>query len=340
MGWLKMRMEGRRRAAVGRSGPGTRKPPKVKQIRPHSPVPRCINLELTNYCNLSCPMCARTSAMTRPLKHMDVEAFKRITDQAVEMGIPKLRLHQFGEPLLHPRFFELARYATIEKGIKCTLSTNVTALNAENARRLLDETAISGITLAVDADSAETYRIVRAGPGSDFDRVIRNAQRFLEMHRERGSTRKVTLLIVDMPIKGREVEAFKHRWQAFESPNVKINIKRCTDFADRVDRTGLGWEDGKPEDPARSGAARRKPCSRLWRDMTIQSDGTVVACSFDVNGDLPTGDACVSSLEEIWNGEQAMELRRRHWARDFSRIAVCDGCGFTHKDAKAADDRQ
>ena len=46
-----------------------------------SPFPAIVHVELTNECNLDCPMCARTTSMTRPVQHMPDTMFRRVVDE-------------------------------------------------------------------------------------------------------------------------------------------------------------------------------------------------------------------------------------------------------------------
>ena len=59
-----------------------------------------------------------------------------LVDDLAQFKVPALLLSG-GEPMIHPRFFELAEYAA-GKGLRLTLSTNGTLIDAENARRLKD----------------------------------------------------------------------------------------------------------------------------------------------------------------------------------------------------------
>jgi len=67
-------------------------------------------------------MCARTNNMTRSEGDMSMELFTNIIDQLVENS-PKeylnriLRLHHFGESLVHPQVIDMISYAS-HKGLK------------------------------------------------------------------------------------------------------------------------------------------------------------------------------------------------------------------------------
>src|SRR5690242_16267208 len=88
--------------------------------------PAHMKIELTNYCNLACPMCPHAQ-MQREVGYMKPELFRRIID----MAVPELEfayLHHLGESLFHGRIGELIRYGR-SRGVAMGLSTNATYLD-------------------------------------------------------------------------------------------------------------------------------------------------------------------------------------------------------------------
>ena len=299
-----------------------------------SPFPAIVHVELTNECNLDCPMCARTTSMTRPVQHMPDTMFRRVVDELQGKGVDRVLLHHFGESLLHPQAYELIRYASRKKDIgRVSLSTNVTTLNRENAKKLL-KSRLHHVTLSVDAHSSDVYKVVR---GFDFDRVVTNAKGFLEQHRERESKMKVTILIINMGIKRGEIEAFKQAWAPYQSPRVKILVKKMTNYGGAVDTDQFS---GNESDTDEYDPDRRRSCPKLWDSLTIQSNGQIVACGYDVNGTMPYGNVAEMSLVEAWNGDQIRSLREKHLNLDFQGLDLCAACNKTMKKrAKNARDR-
>jgi len=290
-----------------------------------SPFPAIVHLELTNECNLECPMCARTTSMTRPVQHMPAEMFRRVVDELQGKGVDRLLLHHFGESLLHPQAYELIRYASIKKDVgKVSLSTNVTTLNAANAKKLL-KTRLHHLTLSVDAHSADVYKVVR---GFDFDRVMANARGFLEMHGERASKMRVTIMIINMGIKRGEIAAFEQAWAPYATARVKILVKKMTNYGGVIDTDKF---TGGESDTAVYDTDRRRSCPKLWDSLTIQSNGQIVACGYDVNGTMPYGNVADMSLVEAWDGEQIRALREQHLRMDFGGLDLCAGCNKTMK---------
>lgn len=89
---------------------------------------------ITRRCNLNCIHCYSDSSARYYPGELDWEQCKAVVDDLADFGVPGL-LFSGGEPLIHPRFFELAEYAKAQ-GVRLTLSTNGTMIDREKAERL------------------------------------------------------------------------------------------------------------------------------------------------------------------------------------------------------------
>lgn len=79
-------------------------------------------IELSNYCNLSCKYCPHPN-QKRQKGFMDLSIFKKVVALAKKCGQSSLYLHNFGEVALHPNLVEFIRYAR-EEGVECSFFTN------------------------------------------------------------------------------------------------------------------------------------------------------------------------------------------------------------------------
>src|SRR5829696_6112932 len=90
--------------------------------------------EPVGQCNLRCQMCPiqfrRDGPPHGPLAFMEFDSFTRIMDELPNLR--ELHLQGLGEPLQHPRFFDMVDYAAA-KGIRVTTNSNLTLLNARRA---------------------------------------------------------------------------------------------------------------------------------------------------------------------------------------------------------------
>src|ERR1051326_3139988 len=109
------------------------------------PAPAEWMMEVTNRCNLACPMCLRDKAIFTQ-RDMDDDFINRLLDTN---SSPKaIWLYGYGEPLMQPNLFRTIRRVK-EKGIVTCISTNGTLLNESVARRLIDS-GLDYLIIAVD----------------------------------------------------------------------------------------------------------------------------------------------------------------------------------------------
>jgi radical SAM protein with 4Fe4S-binding SPASM domain len=89
---------------------------------------------ITRRCNLACLHCYSDSAAREYPGELTWPECRAVVDDLAAYGVPAVLLSG-GEPLIHPRFFDLAGYAR-EQGLRLTLSTNGTLIDRERAERL------------------------------------------------------------------------------------------------------------------------------------------------------------------------------------------------------------
>ena len=73
-------------------------------------------------------------------------------------------------------------------------------------------------------------------------------------------------------------------------------------------------------------APRRQPCKVLRERMTILWNGDVTLCSLDVDGRQLLGNIQSQSIEELWNCEQLMSVRKAHAEGCFHELPFCAEC--------------
>ncbi len=77
--------------------------------------PMHLDIEVTNVCNLKCPMCPRTLLMEANQYgdpyFIDKDIFKEVIDQVAGKGVYAINLNADGETLLHKDVVEMVAYA-------------------------------------------------------------------------------------------------------------------------------------------------------------------------------------------------------------------------------------
>ena len=262
-------------------------------------------VETTAKCNLYCPMCPRETHK-QPKEDMTDAIFERLVDGAARTG-EHMMLIGLGEPFMDRKIFDRIEYCE-RHGVSTLLSTNGTLLDEEAAARLL-HTPLAHITLSFDGASKETFEHYRKG--ARFEKVRENFVRFARMKHQRGSKMQIVVQMVRLPGNAHEVDEFRRFWSAVEGVD-QVRVKE--------DETNLVQPEGN--------RAEVRPCHYLWRGaMYVKHDGRVFPCcqSYNLDG-TPAGDLREQTLEEIFNSEEMLRLRRLHAAGRAGEIDMCARC--------------
>jgi len=123
---------------------------------------------ITRRCNLKCVHCYSDSTARHYPGELDWEQCQSVIDDLADFGVPGLLLSG-GEPLIHPRFFDIAEYAA-SNGLRLTLSTNGTLIDLETAARL-KELGMAYVGISLDGIGA-THDEFRGKEGA-FDKTIK-----------------------------------------------------------------------------------------------------------------------------------------------------------------------
>jgi MoaA/NifB/PqqE/SkfB family radical SAM enzyme len=126
-------------------------------------------LELTYACNLDCTFCYNDLA--RVGQQLSLDQYRQLLDDLAELGILNLTLSG-GEPLAHPRFFDIASHAR-SRGFVIRLKTNGHAVRHAMAERIRNEVDPFIIEVSVHGATAETHDRQTRVAGS-FERLVAN----------------------------------------------------------------------------------------------------------------------------------------------------------------------
>jgi len=277
---------------IGAVGDAVRNELAFRRSAETSPNLTSVNLELTNHCNLRCTICPVNTTMRRPKGFMDPALFRRIIDE--NPGFHFVLAFQWGEPLLHPDFFELVRYAA-DRGVRTMITSNGTHLTPENRAKLL-ACGLERITFSVDGDAASHFAI----RGYELEKLRRDVRLFVAERDAARSTLKIDVSMVVDASTEHALPSFKAEW---------------TGVVDRVQ-----WI------PRILAEKRTTSCRELWRgSLVVLWDGRVTVCCVDSEGLLTLGDANRTKVSELWNGDKIRALRRAHAEGRFPPL--CAMCG-------------
>ena len=265
-------------------------------------MPIEVFLEPTNYCNIHCTMCPN-DRLSRQKGFMDYDIFRNIIKQ-IKQYSEVVTLHALGEPMMHPRIFEMIEYCK-ENGLVVMLSTNATLLTVEKAKMFI-RSGVDYLTFALDAATKETYERIRKG--AKYEKVLKNIENFMIEKKKTKSNVFVALQLVALEENKEEINDFIRQWKG----NKQVNIIRI-----------------KPEANITSGELKDNvpstPCIQVWRNLNINCDGSVVPCCFDNDNKYVMGNVAEQSINDIWNSQRFRDFRKKQSMRE---IDICYRCDF------------
>jgi radical SAM protein with 4Fe4S-binding SPASM domain len=240
---------------------------------------------------------------------MPVPFYREIVDQIAESAY-KVVLHNWGEPLLHPKIADMVAYAS-RKGLATELSTDLNNLRDELPTDLV-RAGLGRLVVSLDGATQGSYELYRQG--GTLETVLSNIARMAEAKR-RMHSRSPCLEVQILVMRHNE-----HELEQIERGARRAGANRCElgfTIVNTLDRRQM--EEWLPTDnrysryDASTGRDRfNQPgtrCSWLWRSLVVNWDGTVYpCCNFDRMA-AEVGDLTKIDLRGLWNSPAYQELR-------------------------------
>jgi MoaA/NifB/PqqE/SkfB family radical SAM enzyme len=323
-------------------------------------LPSFVLIEPVGQCNLRCQMCPiqfrRDGPPYGPPAFMSFETFTCLIDQFPHLD--ELQLQGLGEPMMHPRFFDLVAYA-VRKGARVTTNSNLTLLNPQRAERSVTS-GLDEVHVSIDGATAATYEGIRIR--AKLERVLRNLD-LLRAAKERLGSRTPHLHLVMVIMRRNlgelpDLVRLAHQWDMEEMWVQHL----CHDFGEStlpaeyrpmrqfVEAETLLHEDQERIEhsfqEARQAAAgvglklrlprvrpKRHPpgtpgksrCDWPWERAYVSFDGRAMPCCMIATPDRANfGSMAVRRVEAVWNGADYETFRRQLDSDE--PPAICRSC--------------
>lgn len=281
-------------------------------------MPVSVGIEISGYCNLSCPECSFGSgAISREGGFMDLGLYKKILNE-LRPYLYNVNLYFQGEPMLHPRFFD---FIEISAGTKITVSTNGHFITEENAGRL----ALSGlgkIIVSLDGMDNETYSIYRKG--GEFEKVISGIKLVSQAIRNSGSSLKLEIQCLVNRHNESQISSLKRFSKdvngVLRLKSMQVIHRESIDYWQPSDEKFRRYSSNET-----TKSSFENHCLRLWTNPVITWKGEVVPCCFDKNADHIMGDLTTDSFRSIWNGDK-YEIFRNLIFTNRKSVGICRNC--------------
>ena len=269
-----------------------------------------VYVEITNACNMSCSFCLGTS---RKKRMMTLSEFDMVTKKLLGLT-DYIYLHVLGEPLTHPDIVDFIRIAA-SRGFKVAITTNGTLLDRYGEKIINAGVYKVSISLHSFEGDIKEKHIQYIKKCADFaDKAskygVLTVFRLWNKGYDEGRN-DITLSILH--------ECFPSEWCENER-GARIRHKLHLEWGERFD-----WPSMEI-----SPIGEKVFCYGLGDHFGILSDGTVIPCCLDREGDIALGNAFDGDLCEILSSERAENIKDG-FARREAREELCKRCGYARR---------
>ena len=309
--------------------------------------PTHLTVDVTNICNLRCPLCPTgVGAPGRRKGMMPLATFRKLID---DMGsyLISIDLFNWGEPLLNKDIYEMIAYAH-ERDIVTSVSTNFHHFSEGSAEKLI-ASGLDVLILSIDGASQGSYEKYRIG--GDFRKVIENVSLLVGKRKELGCLHPhICWQFLVMKHNEHEVEAARKMAAELgvdqitidpaylpvdtreDVPHMEIGI-----VAEKRGRQAEGRMNPAAEvvktDSGRDDLKRKVNCSWLWTQTTVNWDGGVSPCCAIYDPSEDFGNISGTPLNEVWNNKKYRESRRFSSKGEIGdTLTVCMRCPLAMHD--------
>lgn len=305
-----------------------------RRLKPYS-MPLFMQIELTNYCNLKCPVCPTGSGeLKRRPQSIDPALFERLMKE-VGSNLLVLSLWAWGESLLHPKLSDILRI--IQKYDAATLlSTNGQNLDDESIIQGLVQNPPTYLIVALDGLTDETNSRFRVG--AKLEPALKGVRRIAELKKKKGLIYPILeMRFMILKQNQHEIPLLKDFAKENRFDMLAIRTLSIIDLPEEGHRKLVPDSgDHRAYEYNNKSRLRRKDfiCQFGFISPSVYADGTVVACEQDFNAQQPYGIFPKDgSFKEIWYGKRAREIRRilRSMPETFS---FCRNCPYADRHVK------
>lgn len=289
----------------------------VNSLERELDYPLYVVMESFFACNLKCLMCAmKEGEFVRKYNHKarlapaDVD---RVVDELRDMGTPSLALNAYNEPLMDKELLYYSLGKARQAGIPDVFfSTNATLLDEAAAERIIDLQPTQ-IRFSFDAVTKGTYEQIRIG--AEFEKVLGNILRFMELKEKRGAFFPITRVsFVHMTINDPEMAEFIRFWM---DKADYISIQRFMPYTPSEEQLALRVEEGPADVDFK--------CAYPFSTVYVRSNGDINCCC-KLPYSTTIGNIHRGSIREAFNSEKMAFMRQCIKQGETRKIPACHRC--------------
>jgi len=290
--------------------------------------PHFLYVEISNKCNLFCPLCQMGLRQTVPRPNtMNLDNYSKIIEPLKDY-LFQVFLYDWGEPFLNNSIYDIISYNT-RNNIGSMVSSN---LNIPIDAERLIESGLEYLIISGDGVTQDVYSTYRKG--GDIEKVFANLNSLIEVKRKKNTRYPIIewqclvmkhnerhLRDIKRTVLQKGVDRVRFANVNFYSTGDSTSLEQKWLPENRLYRSFASERSRK-----RRERGIRKPCFFLWRTGVVNVNGGVTPCCLY---DVPDwGNALDESFMTVWNNPLYREARLRSQNNQAlkKQNIICDTC--------------
>jgi MoaA/NifB/PqqE/SkfB family radical SAM enzyme len=292
-------------------------------------TPFIIYIDPSDRCNFQCSFCPtgdrnlmkNTTGRNHGL--LDFELYQKIIDDLGEFAEPikVIRLYKDGEPLIHPRFADMIRYAKASGFVgRVDTTTNASLLTPEKNLALI-EAGLDRINISIYGVNSQHYLNFTKFK-IDMDKLVANIRHLYEHRAQCEVVVKISGDFISPAERQTFLDIFKEGMSGLD-PSIEHTMACWSGF----DFASHGIEINQDQGIYGQLIQEVSTCPYVFYSFAINSSGIASLCFLDWQRKLTVGNLRTSSVKSIWNDPAFVEHRKMMLRGDRKSHPVCGPCG-------------
>ena len=290
-----------------------------------------VYIEITNVCNLNCSFCPKHKRIPKIMNSSEFEKILQITHNRGD----NFYLHLMGEPTSHTEFKEILNICN-KYNIKVNVTTNGTLL--DKAGNILIENQVRSVNISLHSFEANNLNISLQ---KYLDNIINFCKKAIGQK-----------TIVELRLWTMSLESIKNKsglnYEIVEYLNKNLNPD--IDMFKQLEETFFSMTNNRKKnfrinqniylgmaEQFSWPSIKNSPnevcpgfCYGLRNQIAILSDGTVVPCCLDSEGNIPLGNIFNEDFDDIINNSRSKSIYNG-FTNQKAVESLCQSCGYMKK---------
>jgi len=273
-----------------------------------------LQFETDTTCNGDCTFCLHSRMQKRPQMPL-----WRIADLTHHLAHEAEYVYPFGmqEPLLDLRLSKtLSNVRCSNPRAKTAVYTNMSVYPREVWKEIVAWGMLDTVYISFFGGTQKLHDKMQ--PGAPFKQVIKNIKRLLRLRTRLGwVTPKVIMQYLVTPATLPFMKKTLRRWHQIIDDFVCVRYDSWR---------GLLPYNREFEEKVWGAPAPRVPCKELYRNLYVHSNGDVVPCCLDHDGEIVLGNVFTDGYDVWWRSPELQRMRTMHEQGLWSELNFCRDC--------------